>query len=87
MPPLPAAAGAGSLSEREAFLAAVKTWPEGVRPVVHWSESQPGRRPHAHSDYVRVRPLLLPPLLLPARVATPGIDFGIFFTFCCCSCN
>lgn len=43
----------GELSEREALLAAVKTWPRGVRPVVHWSESQAGRKPHAHSDYVR----------------------------------
>ena len=24
----------------------------GVRPVVHWSESQEGRRPSAHSDFV-----------------------------------
>jgi hypothetical protein len=48
-------APAGGLSEEEAFKAAVKTWPPGVRPVVHWSESQPGRKPHAHSDYVRVR--------------------------------
>lgn len=29
------------------------TWPPGVRPVVHWSESQPGRKPHAHSDYIK----------------------------------
>lgn len=36
----------------EAFLAALKTWPPGVRPVVHWSESQEGRKAHAHSDYV-----------------------------------
>eukprot|EP00884_Botryococcus_braunii_P001623 jgi/Botrbrau1/11461/Bobra.27_4s0002.1 len=37
---------------KEAFLAALKTWPAGVRPVVHWSESQEGRKAHAHSDYV-----------------------------------
>lgn len=43
----------GELSERDALLAAVQTWPRGVRPVVHWSESQAGRKPHAHSDYVR----------------------------------
>lgn len=30
----------GGLSSQDAFLAAVKTWPKGVRPVVHWSESQ-----------------------------------------------
>jgi len=27
-------------------------YPAGVRPVVHWSESQEGRKPHAHSDFV-----------------------------------
>ncbi|GAB4823765.1 hypothetical protein N2152v2_010811 [Parachlorella kessleri] len=43
----------GGLTEEEAFKAALKTWPAGIRPVVHWSESQPGRKPHAHSDYVR----------------------------------
>ena len=36
--------------------AAIATWPPGVRPVVHWSESQEGRKAHAHSDYVDVRP-------------------------------
>ncbi|KAI7836305.1 hypothetical protein COHA_009813 [Chlorella ohadii] len=35
----------GGLSEREAFEAAIRTWPQGVRPA--------GRKPHAHSDYVR----------------------------------
>ena len=34
--------------------AAIATWPPGIRPVVHWSESQEGRKPHAHSDYVSV---------------------------------
>lgn len=42
----------GSLTEKEALEAAVMTWPAGVRPIVHWSESQEGRKPHAHSDYV-----------------------------------
>ena len=31
------------------------TWPPGVRPVVHWSESQEGRKAHAHSDFIDVR--------------------------------
>eukprot|EP00887_Chlorella_sp_A99_P005156 scaffold40.g5156.t1 len=48
----------GGLTEEEALLAAVATWPRGVRPVVHWSESQAGRKPHAHSDYVRRLPNL-----------------------------
>ena len=30
----------GGLTEKEAFFAALTTWPKGVRPVVHWSESQ-----------------------------------------------
>ena len=30
----------GGLSEEEALRAALATWPKGVRPVVHWSESQ-----------------------------------------------
>jgi len=31
---------------------------QGVRPVVHWSESQEGRRRHAHADYI-TQPLRL----------------------------
>ena len=42
----------GNLSEVDALDAAISTWPPGIRPVVHWSESQDGRKPHAHSDYV-----------------------------------
>ncbi|GLC43785.1 hypothetical protein PLESTB_000907700 [Pleodorina starrii] len=42
----------GGLSEEAAFRLALSTWPTGVRPIVHWSESQEGRRPHAHSDYI-----------------------------------
>ena len=43
----------GALTQEQALRAAIATWPKNVRPVVHWSESQPGRKPHAHSDYVR----------------------------------
>jgi len=43
----------GGLSTRDALDLAISTWPEGIRPVVHWSESQEGRKPHAHSDYVK----------------------------------
>ena len=32
----------GDQTEREALMAAVATWPPGVRPKVHWSESQVG---------------------------------------------
>ena len=42
----------GAMTDREALEAAVATWPAGIRPVVHWSESQEGRKPLAHSDFV-----------------------------------
>ena len=38
--------------------AAIATWPPGIRPVVHWSESQEGRKAHAHSDFIEARTLL-----------------------------
>jgi hypothetical protein len=44
----------GTWTTKEAVHAAMTTWPKGIRPVVHWSESQEGRKPHAHSDYVSV---------------------------------
>lgn len=44
---------AGGWTEKEAFYAALETWPKGVRPVVHWSESQDDRRASAHSDYIQ----------------------------------
>lgn len=37
------------MTSEEALRAAVGTWPKGVRPVVHWSESQGGKIAHAHS--------------------------------------
>ncbi|DBA81748.1 TPA: hypothetical protein ACH3X1_007483 [Trebouxia sp. C0004] len=43
----------GDWSEQEAFFKAVDTWPKGIRPVVHWSESQEERRDTAHSDYIQ----------------------------------
>ncbi len=43
----------GDWSEQEAFYKALETWPKGVRPVVHWSESQEERRDTAHSDYIQ----------------------------------
>ena len=42
----------GDMTDEEAFHAAIKTWPKGITPIVHWSESQVGRKPLAHSDYV-----------------------------------
>ena len=48
----------GGLSEQEALELALSTWPEGIKPVVHYSESRSLEqeddkiRPQAHSDYV-----------------------------------
>ena len=47
----------GSFTEEQALRAAVATWPPGIRPVVHWSESQEGRKAHAHSDFIEARTL------------------------------
>ena len=51
----------GGLTEKEALELALKTWPEDVIPVVHYSESCSiekndfSIKPHAHSDYVYER--------------------------------
>lgn len=42
----------GGLTEEEALKLAATTWPEGITPVVHYSESAPGNKPQAHSDYI-----------------------------------
>ena len=42
----------GNLSEREALEMAMSTWPKGIKPVVHYSESAIGKMPQAHSDYI-----------------------------------
>ena len=48
----------GGLSEREALELAMSTWPEGITPAVHYSESRsiekedPKIKAQAHSDYV-----------------------------------
>jgi UV DNA damage endonuclease len=47
----------GGLSEEEALLAAVSTWPAGITPVVHFSSSKkvhedPTAQPTAHADYL-----------------------------------
>jgi len=48
----------GGLSEKEALEMAISTWPDGIVPAVHYSESRSKEqldesiRPQAHSDYV-----------------------------------
>ena len=42
----------GNLSEQDALELAMSTWPKGITPAVHYSESKMGSKPQAHSDYV-----------------------------------
>ena len=48
--------------EKEALSLAISTWPEGIIPVVHYSESKSLHehdakiKPQAHSDYINVMP-------------------------------
>jgi len=48
----------GGLSEQDALEMAISTWPEGITPATHYSESRSTEqldesiRPQAHSDYV-----------------------------------
>lgn len=60
----------GGQSQEAALRAAIATWPAGVRPVVHWSESPelPGKKRNAHSG--AAQPLsqdLQPACVLHAR--------------------
>jgi UV DNA damage endonuclease len=42
----------GNLSEQDALELAMSTWPKGITPAVHYSESKMGSKPQAHSDYI-----------------------------------
>jgi UV DNA damage endonuclease len=52
----------GDLSEEAALKLAASTWPEGITPVVHYSESKALHeknnklKPQAHSDYIKSLP-------------------------------
>ena len=52
----------GDLSEQEALELAISTWPEGIKPIVHYSESKALHegneclKPQAHSDYINDLP-------------------------------
>jgi UV DNA damage endonuclease len=54
----------GDLSEKEALELAISTWPDGIKPVVHYSESKSLHegddkiKPQAHSDYIYKLPNL-----------------------------
>ena len=42
----------GDLTEQQALELASTTWPKGITPAVHYSESAVGKKPQAHSDYI-----------------------------------
>ena len=52
----------GDLSEQEALELAISTWPKGIKPIVHYSESKALHegneklKPQAHSDYINDLP-------------------------------
>jgi len=46
----------GGLSEQEALELAITTWPKGITPAVHYSESRDDKKPQAHSDYIETLP-------------------------------
>tara|TARA_R100000008_G_scaffold86601_2_gene80401 strand:- start:4487 stop:5386 length:900 start_codon:yes stop_codon:yes gene_type:complete len=52
----------GDLSEQEALELAISTWPKGIKPIVHYSESKSLHegneklKPQAHSDYIDTLP-------------------------------
>ena len=54
----------GGLSEEEALKLAMSTWPDGIKPAVHYSESKALHeendkiKPQAHSDYINALPNL-----------------------------
>jgi|TARA_B110000459_G_scaffold132415_1_gene144818 UV DNA damage endonuclease len=54
----------GGLSEEEALKLAMSTWPDGIKPAVHYSESKALHeendkiKPQAHSDYIKELPNL-----------------------------
>ena len=52
----------GDMTEQEALELAISTWPEGIKPIVHYSESKSLHesnekiKPQAHSDYINELP-------------------------------
>lgn len=46
----------GDLTEEQALQLATTTWPEGITPAVHYSESATDKKPQAHSDYIEMIP-------------------------------
>jgi UV DNA damage endonuclease len=42
----------GDMNEETALELACSTWPKGITPAVHYSESRIGSKPQAHSDFI-----------------------------------
>ena len=62
----------GNLSEEQALKLAASTWPDGIKPVAHYSSSKKlyedsNARDIAHSDYIH------------EKIQTYGLDFDIMF--------
>lgn len=45
-------------SDQYAFDTAISTWPEGIIPLFHFSESLPGNNPRAHADFPTMLPAI-----------------------------
>ena len=59
------------LTEQEAFDLAVSTWPRGITPLFHFSESLVGKNPRAHADF----PTTLPSAYQNYRNGPLHLDF------------
>lgn len=46
------------LDEEDTFNVALGTWPKGVVPLFHFSESAPGTNPRAHADFPTMLPAI-----------------------------
>jgi UV DNA damage endonuclease len=61
-----------AMSEQKAFEMAVSTWPNGIIPLFHFSESLVGNNPRAHADF---------PTFLPEIYANYKSDLHLDFEF------
>lgn len=60
------------LDEEEAFEMAISTWPDGIVPLFHFSESLAGKNPRAHADF---------PTFVPEIYANYKSDLHLDFEF------
>ena len=62
----------GNLTEQQAFDLSVSTWPDGIVPLFHFSESLAGKNPRAHADF---------PTFVPMVYSTYKKDLHLDFEF------